>query len=106
MRITAFITFLFFIIPGFAQKADSLSIDTAQISAVHKRINEDIKEYTDSINKEMINRQTQQSIDYFVRMQNERKAKQKKQAIIRIAIGAGFLVILIIGLLRRRKLKK
>jgi hypothetical protein len=35
--------------------------------------------------------------------QREREAKQKKAAMIRIAIGLGFLAILVIGLLRRRK---
>ncbi len=38
-------------------------------------------------------------------LQKERRAKEKKGAIIRIAIGAGFLVLLVIGLMRRRRIK-
>ena len=46
----------------------------------------------------------QRSNDYFLLLQKERRAKEKKAAFIRIAIGIGFLIILIIGL--RRKSKK
>jgi hypothetical protein len=34
---------------------------------------------------------------------DERRAKEKRAALLRIGIGAGFLVILVIGLMRRRK---
>ncbi|MEI2739839.1 MAG: hypothetical protein V9F01_13780 [Chitinophagaceae bacterium] len=43
------------------------------------------------------------SMNYILELQKERKARQKKAAIIRIAIGAAFLIILIIGLRRRKK---
>ncbi len=43
------------------------------------------------------------SINYILALQRERKASQKKAAIIRIAIGVAFLAILIIGLRRRKK---
>jgi hypothetical protein len=36
---------------------------------------------------------------------DKRKAKEKRAAILRIGIGVGFLVILVIGLMRRRKKK-
>ncbi len=47
--------------------------------------------------------QFQNNTNYILRLQQENKAKQKKAAMIRIAIGVGFLTILIFGLLRRRK---
>lgn len=97
---------LVFSITLFGQKKDSLSIDTASLSAINRSIDSSIKSYTDSINKQMIERQTQQSIDFFVQMQKERKAKEKRDAIIRIAIGLVFLVVFIVGILRRRKAKK
>jgi hypothetical protein len=43
------------------------------------------------------------SMNYILALQKERKASQKKAAIIRIAIGVAFLAILIIGLRRRKK---
>ena len=42
--------------------------------------------------------------EYFLLEQKERRAKEKQAALIRIAIGIGFLIILIIGW--RRKSKK
>ena len=36
-------------------------------------------------------------------LQKEMKARQKRQALIRIAIGLGFFAVLVIGLLRQRK---
>lgn len=35
----------------------------------------------------------------------KRKAREKRAAILRIGIGVGFLVLLVIGLMRRRKKK-
>lgn len=49
----------------------------------------------------------QQSISYnmdgILQLQKENREKQKRAAMIRIAIGAGFLAVLVIGLRRRRK---
>ena len=47
--------------------------------------------------------QMRNNLDSFLQMQNERRAKQKRQAILYIAIGIGFLIIMIIGLMRHRK---
>jgi len=43
------------------------------------------------------------NMDSFLQLQKEQKARQKKAAIVRIAIGISFLVLLIIGLKRRKK---
>ena len=66
----------------------------------------------DSLNNAMrlsdtarIRQEVRNSADYWVRLQNENRAKQKKAAITRIAIGVAGFAILIIGLMRRRKKK-
>lgn len=98
---------LFFIsITTFSQDSDHLVRDTTNLPARLDSINARINKYDDSVERAMIDRQTKQSVDYFVQLQKERKAKEKKQAIIRIAIGIGFLIILIVGLRRRRTPKK
>lgn len=71
-----------------------------------------LKQFDDSITEDIrkkeelkqIEQSTNNGVDYFVQMQKERRAKEKKSAIIRIAIGIFFLIVLIIGL--RRRIKK
>lgn len=48
----------------------------------------------------------QRNNNYILELQKEQRAKEKKAAIIRIAIGIGFFIILIIGLTRRRVKKQ
>jgi hypothetical protein len=43
------------------------------------------------------------NIGSLMQLQKEQKARQKRAAIIRIAIGVGLLAVLIIGLRRKRK---
>ena len=43
------------------------------------------------------------NLDYFVRLQKEQQAKQKRNAIVRISIGVVLLIVLFIGLRRRSK---
>jgi hypothetical protein len=38
-----------------------------------------------------------------LKLQSDNNARQKKAAITRIAIGIGFLIVLVIGLMRKRK---
>jgi len=54
---------------------------------------------------EDMERLNQNSINYFAQLSKERRAKQKRDAIIRIAIGVALFIVLIIGL-RRRRVKK
>jgi len=65
-----------------------------------------LKQLNDSIAKvqemEEFNKTNERNLNYLLEMQKERRAKEKKNAIIRIAIGLGFFIILIIGLRRRR----
>jgi Flp pilus assembly protein TadB len=61
------------------------------------------RSYSDSIEKEDLDRINRQSVDFFVRYQKEQRARQKKQAILYLCLGGFFLVVLIVGLRRKRK---
>ena len=66
-----------------------------------------LERFRDSVSKaqemEEFNKTNQKNLNYFLQLQKERRAKQKREAILRIAIGIGFLIILIIGFRRRAK---
>ena len=47
----------------------------------------------------------QNNIDGIVRLQNENRSKQKKAARTRIIFGAAMLVVLVIGLVRKKRIK-
>ena len=55
------------------------------------------------IRKEKIQEDISRNMDGILQLQKENKAKQKKAAMIRIAIGLALLAVLIIGLRRRKK---
>lgn len=71
---------------------------------------EKIQELKDSVAKSIYTidsaaiKANENNINALLKVQKDREAKQKRNAIIRIAIGIGFLLILIIGW--RRKAKK
>ena len=46
------------------------------------------------------------NLDQFLSEMRERERKQRVQLYIRIALGAAFLIVLIIGLTRRRKMQQ
>jgi uncharacterized membrane protein YcgQ (UPF0703/DUF1980 family) len=52
---------------------------------------------------EITNEQFLRNTQALIRIQNEHTARQKKGAIVRIAIGVGLLIVLVIGLMRKRK---
>ena len=56
----------------------------------------------DEIQKESL-KQMDSNLSAFVKMQKERDKKQKQQLYVRIALGGLFLIVLIMGLMRRRK---
>ena len=72
-----------------------------------------LKQFDDSVQEDarkkeelkQIEQDSQRNMDYFLQLQKERRAKEKRNAIMRIGIGVAFLIVLIIGL-RRRRLKK
>jgi hypothetical protein len=55
------------------------------------------------VDEKKIQEDISRNMDGILQLQKEQKAKQKKAAMIRIAIGLAFLAVLIIGLRRRKK---
>ncbi|HQU56007.1 MAG TPA: hypothetical protein PLG88_01180 [Chitinophagaceae bacterium] len=92
---------------AFAQQKDTAAPDLKNsIDSLTKKT----KAITDSLTNRIINRQEQQTgidmdqnIQYITDLQKKRREKQKKSAIIRIAIGVGFLILLVVGLSRKKK---
>lgn len=63
-------------------------------------------QFKDSISKTLPaidSNQVRADMNSILELQKDRKAKQKRNAIIRIAIGASLLLLLVIGLRRRSK---
>lgn len=58
--------------------------------------------YTDSA---IVKNNYTQDFDAILDFQKKKKEKQRKAAILRIVIGVGFLLLLVVGLSRRRKRK-
>ena len=58
------------------------------------RKKQEVKEFTES---------SQRNLGYFLQLQKERRAKEKRNAIIRIGIGVALAIVLIFGLRRRMK---
>lgn len=73
---------------SFSVSADSLAADTVLAAPA-----------ADAEVKQMVDN----GISQLVAIQKDNERKQKRGAIIRIALGLGFLGVLIAGLLRRRK---
>ncbi len=98
MRIV-FLAILFFIAADTdAQKMDTLvprAVDTP-VSKVEQPVER----------KSTIDDSANYDFRPLLELQRQNEKKQKKGAIIRIAIGVGLLVILIIGLMRRKKERK
>ncbi len=101
--------FSFFIFFSFLSKAqtDSTLTDQIQVADSATRIKQQFRDSLlrarNEAEQERINANNIRNIEALLSIQKKNKAKQKKAAIIRIAIGVGFLIILIIGLKRRRK---
>ena len=92
---------LFFSILSFSQDT-SVQTRSGDSSATLKAL-QNAQHYLDSLkNAEMYN-QTKQGLDNLLRYKQEQRAKQKKKAFIYIGLGVFFLIILIVGLLRRTK---
>jgi hypothetical protein len=109
MRNLLLLLFCLFSITCFGQQSDTTS---GKKSSPAKVVFDDsalirLTRFQDSIRKaeemEEFNKTNQKNLSYFLQLQKERRAKQKRNAIIRIAIGIGFLIILVIGLRRRAK---
>lgn len=67
-----------------------------------KKALESTQRFIDSMKNASMNNESMQGLDNLLRYQKEQRDKQRKQAFIYIGLGVFFLVILIVGLLRRR----
>ena len=83
----------------------SVSMRLKQLSDSVKKEIESVKTNTQQAGEtKELQENLEKNNEYFLLQQKERRAKEKQAAVIRIAIGIGFLIILIIGW--RRKSKK
>lgn len=94
----------------FAQPVDTVkteinNFDSDSIVAALKKKNDSIAAAIYQADSNRRKQQFQNNTNYILELQQENRDKQRKAAIVRIAIGVGFLVILIIGLLRRNKIQ-
>ena len=101
MRTALISLLILFTIVAFSQEDTVLpkQKDTVSLQEAMDSANEYLKELR---SKEWEDRNTA-GLQLLMKQQNERRAKEKKAAMIRIGIGVLFLVILVIGLRRKRK---
>jgi hypothetical protein len=81
---------------SYSQNTDSLAKDSLGTTHIQTKDG-----YQDSINQANMER----NLNAFVTIQKERERKQKQQMYIRIALGVFFLIVLIVGITRRKKQK-
>jgi hypothetical protein len=112
------ILFFFFIITGLSSSAQTdKQLDSLRRSIKNQvAVTESLRVATDSlliknagrndsIEMAKFNEQNSRSLNSMVQMMKEREEKQRRQMWLRLGLGGLFLVILIIGLLRKRKAK-
>jgi hypothetical protein len=101
MRKLFLFTILFFSMAFcYSQNPDSLKRDSVGTDQVQDQI-QIRNSYQDSMDRASMDR----NLSNLVSMQKERERKEKQQVYIRIALGAFFLIVLIVGLTRKRKQK-
>ena len=66
-------------------------------SITHLRKQQEMKEFSET---------NQRNLDSFLRARNEQRAREKRNAMVRIAIGVVLLIVLVIGLRRRKSMSK
>ena len=96
MRKFFFLTCLIISINGFSQETDSVSIKI-------RTLQDSINATMNRIEQDKWEKQNLEGLNYMMAEQKSRREKEKRNAIIRIAIGVGFLLVLVAGLMRRRK---
>jgi hypothetical protein len=84
----------------FSQDTDTVKLQDT--SATAKALY-DSQRFLDSMKSANENRDITQGLNNLMQYQKEQRAKQKKQAFIYIGLGIFFLIVLIVGLMRRKK---
>ena len=67
-----------------------------------KKALESTQRFIDSMKNASMNNESMQGLDNLLRYQQEQRDKQRKQALLYIGLGVFFLVVLIVGITRRR----
>ncbi len=101
MRHFLFMSFMLLTICSISQDVNNPAHD----SQVHKQKSV-VHEITVSSDSAEAAREAQSTLIAALLSQKERKVKEKSQAMLRIALGALFLVVLMVGLMRRKNTKK
>lgn len=105
-----FLISLLIILPLFVDAQATDKIRKGDIK--HQMLNKDsvaqkIQRFKDSIAKKIDSQQVainlQNNVDQLLEIQKENKDRQRSAAITRLAIGAAFLALLVMGLMKRRK---
>jgi hypothetical protein len=91
-----------------AHTADSANsnyphINKDTISAIVEKTIDSFSKTIHANDAEWQQQQTDRNINNLVELQQESRTKKKNAAILRIAIGIGFLILLIVGLRRKGK---
>ncbi|HEV7332928.1 MAG TPA: hypothetical protein VGN63_17945 [Flavisolibacter sp.] len=89
-----------------AQTTDSLARAIDSNARSIDQSAKDIQRWKDSLEKDRIYRNLEQhgqSLDDFLQEMREQEEKRERQAAIRIGLGVLFLVVVIVGLVRRRR---
>jgi len=74
----------------------------SQTNALNESINASIQRM-DSVNRELSNKQMARNMDAFLAERKEQERKAKQGAYIRIGFGVLMLIVLIVGLRRKKK---
>ncbi len=88
------------------KKAAEIKEQTKKIEEQSKALDSFLQHQSDSLRQKQLQRDLEnnnRNLDAFMAMQKERAAKQKKQMWFRLGFGSLMLVVLIVGLARRRK---
>jgi len=104
-------TFLFYFLftPVYSQNIDSLTRAIDSSSKAFQEVEKSFQNLQDSLYRVQMQRsldQNSKTLDSFLAGMKEREKKEKQQMYIRLGLGAVFLTVLIIGLARRRKIKR
>ena len=91
-----------FISPICFSQDSSNNTQQQDTSATAKALN-DTQRFLDSMKNADMNRDAVQGLNNLMEYQKEQRAKQRKQAFLYIGLGIFFLIILIVGLMRRSK---
>ena len=111
MKAVFLLLFIISSITGYPQNGDTangkfgkrkLIPDAATVEKLQK-MKDSVINIIPTIDKDKIQKDISRNFDGILQLQKEKKAKQKKAAMIRIAIGLALLAVLIIGLRRRKK---